>query len=134
MSQENVEVVQAAFDAFSRGEIDAVLGLCDEHIVITQAPEVPGASPHQYGHAGVLEAFTIWPEQWDDFRVEVERVIAHPGEHVVVATRQRGRGKRSGVEVDAEFTFVFTVRSGKIAEWQIFVRQDQALEAAGLRE
>jgi ketosteroid isomerase-like protein len=134
MSQENVEVVRAAFDAYIRGEIDEVLRLCDENIVITQAPEVPGVSPQQYGHAGVLEAFAIWPEQWDDFRVEIERVIADPGDHVVVATRQRGRGKQSGVEVDAEFTFVFAVRGGKIAEWRIFVRQDQALDAVGLRE
>jgi ketosteroid isomerase-like protein len=33
-----------------------------------------------------------------------------------------------------EFTFAFTVRDGKITEWRIFARQDQALEAVGLRE
>ena len=32
-----------------------------------------------------------------------------------------------------EFTFVFAVRSGKIAEWRLFVRPEQALEAVGLR-
>jgi ketosteroid isomerase-like protein len=99
MSQENVEIVRAAFDAYLRGETDAVLRLCDENIVITQAPEVPGVSPQQHG-----------------------------------ATRQRGRGKQSGVEVAMGFTLAFTVRGGKIAEWRIFVRQDQALEALGLRE
>ena len=92
MSQENVEIVRAAFDAYLRGEIDEVLRLCDENIVVTQAPEVPGVSPQQRGHAGVLEAFAIWPEQWDDFRAEIERVIAHSGDYVVVATRQAGRG------------------------------------------
>jgi ketosteroid isomerase-like protein len=134
MSQENVEIVRAAFDAYLRGDIDAVLAFCDEDIVITQAAEVPGVSPQQRGHAGVLEAFSIWPEQWDDFHADIERVIAHPGDYVVVATRQRGRGKQSGVEVAMEFTFAFTVRGGKIAEWRIFVGQDQALEAVGLRE
>jgi ketosteroid isomerase-like protein len=134
MSRENVEIVRAAFDAYLRGEIDAVLRLCDEDIVVTQPPEVPGVSPQQHGHAGVLEAFAIWPEQWDDFSVEIERVIAHSGDYVVVATRQRGRGKQSGVEVAMGFTLAFTVRGGKIAEWRIFVRQDQALEALGLRE
>jgi uncharacterized protein len=134
MSQENVEVVRAGFDAFRRGDIDALLRLCDENIVITQAPEVPGVSPQQYGHAGLLEAFAIWPEQWDDFRIDIERVIADPGDYVVVVTRQRGRGKQSGVEVDEEFPFVFAVRGGKITEMRIFLREDQALEAAGLRE
>ncbi len=31
-----------------------------------------------------------------------------------------------------EFTIVFRVRSEKIVEMQIFMREDQALEAAGL--
>jgi ketosteroid isomerase-like protein len=53
---------------------------------------------------------------------------------VVAATRTRGRGKQSGVEVDMEFAFLFTFREGKIAAWQIFVSEDQALEAAGLSE
>jgi ketosteroid isomerase-like protein len=130
----NVEIVRAAFDAYLRGDIDAVLRLCDENIDITQAPEVPGVAPRQHGHAGVLEAFAIWPEQWDDFHAEIERVIAQSGDHVVVATRQTGRGKQSGVEVAMEFTFALTVRGGKIAEWRIFVQPDQALEAVGLKE
>jgi hypothetical protein len=33
-----------------------------------------------------------------------------------------------------EFSFVFTVRDEKIIEWQLFLREDQALEAAGLSE
>jgi ketosteroid isomerase-like protein len=134
MSQENVDVVRAAFDAFTRGDTEAVLQLCAEDIEITQAPELPGVSPRQYGHPGVLEAFAIWPEQWDEYRIESMRVVADPGEHVVVTTQQRGRGKQSGVEVDMEFAFLFAVREGKIAEWRIFVSEDQALEAAGLGE
>ena len=132
MSRENMEVVQSAFDAFTRGDIDEVLRLCDEDIVITQAPEVPGVAPQQRGHDGVLEAFAIWPEQWDDFRVAVTEVVADPGDYVVVRNRQTGRGKQSGVDVQLDFTFTFAVRGGKIAEWLIFLREDQALEAAGI--
>jgi ketosteroid isomerase-like protein len=134
MSQENIEVVKAAFAASIRGDMDAVLQHCAEDIVITQPPELPGVSPRQYGHAGVLEAFAIWPEQWDEYRIEPPRVIADRGDYVVAATRTRGRGKQSGVEVDMEFAFLFTFREGKIAAWQIFVSEDQALEAAGLSE
>jgi ketosteroid isomerase-like protein len=136
MSQENVEVVRDAFDAFTRGDVEGVLQRCDEDIVITQPRELPvlGASPQQRGHSGVLEAFAIWPEQWDDFRIEIARIVADPGDYVVVATRQRGRGKQSGVEVEIEMTFVFTVRDKRVVEWQMFMREDQALEAAGLSE
>jgi uncharacterized protein len=133
MSQENIEIVRNAFDAFTRGDLEGVLRLCDENIVITQPPELPGVSPQQRGHNGMLEAFGIWPEQWDDYQIEILR-IADAGDYVVVTTKQGGRGKQSGVEVEMEFTFVFTVRDEKIVEWQIFMHEDQALEAAGLSE
>jgi hypothetical protein len=32
------------------------------------------------------------------------------------------------------FTFLFLVRAGKIAEWRIFMREEQALEAVGLAD
>jgi ketosteroid isomerase-like protein len=134
MSQENVEIVRKAFDAFTRGDMEGVLRLSDEDIVITQPAEVPGIDPQQRGHQGVLEAFAIWPEQWDDFRVELLRLTDAPADKVIANIRTLGRGKQSGVEVDMEFSFVFTLRDEKIVEWQLFLREDQALEAAGLSE
>ena len=95
MSQENVEIVRDAFDAFTRGDTEGVLRRCDENIVITQPPELPGSSPQQHGHSGVLEAFAIWPEQWDNYRIEIVRIVADPGDHVVVTARTGGRGKQS---------------------------------------
>jgi ketosteroid isomerase-like protein len=133
MSQENVEIVRNAFDASTRDDMDGVLRLCDENIVVTQPKELPGVSPQQRGHSGVLEAFSIWPEQWDDYYIEILRT-ADSGDDVVVTARTGGRGKQSGVEVKMEFAFVFTVRNQKIVELQIFMREDEALEAAGLRE
>jgi|SRR3954451_22296224 ketosteroid isomerase-like protein len=134
MSEENVEIVRNAIAAFDRGDIEGVLRLCDENIVITQPPELPGVSPEQHGHRGVIEALAIWPEQWDDYRIEILRIAAAPGDKVFVTQRTRGRGKLSGVEVDMDFSFVFTVHDAKIGEWRLFVQEDQALEAAGLSE
>jgi ketosteroid isomerase-like protein len=133
MSHENIEIVRNAFDAFTRDDIQGVLRLCDENIVVTQPKELPGVSPQQRGHSGVLEAFSIWPEQWDDYHIEILR-IADPGDYVVVTARTGGRGKQSGVEVEMDFTFVFTVWDEKIVEMQIFMREDQALKVAGLSE
>lgn len=128
----NIAVIQRAFEAFERNDMESLLALCDEQIAITQPPELLDAAPRQHGHAGVLEAFSIWPEQWEDFRIEIVRIVAGPGGEVLVSTRQRGRGRQSGVEVDAEFLFVFTIRDGKIARWQIFLDEEAAQRAAGL--
>jgi ketosteroid isomerase-like protein len=131
MSQENVEIVQSTFDAWERGDTDSILAVCDENIVVSQPAELPGVPPRQYGHAGVLEAFALWPEYWDDFRVEVLRKFDF-GDHVVVTTEQSGRSKESGIEVATQFTFLFTLRDRKITEWRIFMREPDALEAAAL--
>jgi ketosteroid isomerase-like protein len=133
MSEENVELVLAAFRFFEAGDVDGVLSLADEDVVVTQSDELPGVSPRQYGHQGVLEAFGFWPEQWDDFRIEILR-SRDLGDRVLVETIQRGRGKGSGAEVEMPFSFVFTLRAGKIAEWQIFTRASEALKAVGLEE
>jgi ketosteroid isomerase-like protein len=133
MSQQNVEIVQSAFEAWDRGDTEAILEVCDEGIVVIQAPELPGVPPQQHGHAGVLEAFALWPGYWDDFRIEILRTV-DLGEHVVVTTAQSGRSKDSGIEVTAQFTFLFRLDDGKITEWRIFVRESEALEAARLPE
>src|SRR3954452_2132554 len=106
MSQENVEVVRAALDAFVRGDNERVLSLCDEDIEITQAAGFAGVPYKQRGHAGVLEAFEAWPAQWDDYRFEVLRV-ADLGDHVMVTQIARGRGKGSGIQVEMPLALLF---------------------------
>ena len=129
-----MEIVRKVFAAFDRGDIEAVLRSCDEDIVISQPRELPGVNPQQRGHQGVLEALAIWPEQWDDFRVEVLGLTAAAADKVIANIRTLGRGKQSGVEVGMEFSSVFTVRDEEIVEWQLFLREDQALEAVRLSE
>jgi len=135
LSEHNVDLIRSAFDAYTRGDIDAVLALCAEDILIAQAPEViaTGVPPEQHGRDGVLEALDLWPNQWDDFQIEIERIVADPGDHVVVATLQRGRGRQSGVEVEAEFFFTFAVRDARIAEWRIFADEGEAVAATRSR-
>ena len=42
--------------------------------------------------------------------------------------------KRSGVEVEGLFTFVFTLKAGSLVRWRMFADEDEALEAVGLRQ
>jgi ketosteroid isomerase-like protein len=41
---------------------------------------------------------------------------------------------RDGIELEAPFAAIFTLRDGKIARWQAFWDKQKALEAAGLSE
>jgi len=131
MSQENVEVVRSAFKAFGQGDIAAVLANVDPEVVIVQPRELGGAI--QRGHAGVLEAFALWPDHWDNYEAIITRTV-DVGDQVVVGTRTTGRSRDTGMDLVADFTFVMKLRNGKITNWRLFVHEAEALEAVGLRE
>jgi ketosteroid isomerase-like protein len=81
----------------------------------------------------MLEAIAVWTEQWDDYRIEIVS-MTDLGDQVMVKQMARGRGKGTGAPVEMLFTFLFLVRAGKITEWRIFTREDEALKAVGLSE
>jgi ketosteroid isomerase-like protein len=132
MSKENVAVVQSTFDAWERGDTDSILQVCHEDIEVVQPAELPGVEPVGYGHAGVLDAFALWPGYWDDFQVKILRMFDR-GDQVVVTTEQSGRSKDTGIELAAQFTFLFTLSEHKITEWRMFLREEEALGAVGPR-
>ncbi len=133
MSEENVELVQDSFAAWQRGDLDWLDRHTDSQAEIAQPPNLPGTSTYK-GKEGMREALRDWPSQWEEFRIELIEATALDQERVLAMTRQVGRGKGSGVEVEADFAFVFTVRQGKLMRWQMFTSREEALEAAGVSE
>ena len=132
MSQENLELVQAAFDAYSRGDEPALLELVAADVVITQFPEQVDVRDY-HGHEGFRQVMTEWIGSWDDWSIEILGA-RELGDLVLATARQRGRGIASGAPIDAEAIFVFTVRKGLIARWRMFSSEEQALKAVGLAD
>jgi ketosteroid isomerase-like protein len=129
MTQENLELVQAAFDAYFRGDEPALLELVAADIVITQFPEQVDVRDF-HGHDGFRQVMAEWIGSWDDWSIEILGA-RELGDLVLATARQRGRGIGSGAPMDAEATFVLTVREGLIARWQMFSSEQQALESVG---
>jgi ketosteroid isomerase-like protein len=126
-SQESLERVQAAFDAYFRGDEPAMLELVASDVVVTQFPDQADVRDY-HGHVGLAQVMTEWIGTWDDWSIEILGA-KEVGDLVLATARQRGRGKGSGAPMEAEVTFVFTVRQGKIARWQMFRSEREALEA-----
>jgi ketosteroid isomerase-like protein len=127
-----VEVVRAAIKSWLQGDVPAALELMAETVVTTQPPTQADARTYT-GHEGLMQAMADWGGQWDDWQVELRRVIdAHPD--VVAVLHQRGRGKISGAEVATELGCVFAVEGEKIVRWQMFFSEQEALESAGISE
>lgn len=132
MSHENVEVVRTAYDAWARGDLEGAMEVLAPDAVISQPPNQADARTY-VGHDGARQAIVDWGGQWDDWRIEIRRLI--DADPLVVATiYQRGRGKVSGVEVGTELSSIHAVDAGKITRWEMFFSEEEALDAAGMRE
>jgi ketosteroid isomerase-like protein len=132
MSEENLQVVRAGFDAFSRGDTPAMLKLVDPSVVFTPIPETPDIQSF-HGHEGLVQGIAQSTEIWDDFSFELNE-MRDLDDHVLASFRWWGRGPGSGIEVEADIWALFSLRNAKIVRWQFFPSEQQALEAAGLSE
>ena len=133
MSEENVELVRRAYEAFNRGD--------PEGMVADAAPEfeyvTTGAIPGAGGEYGGTEQFRQFVDRWwgefHEPRVEVQELI-DAGDQVLASLTFRGRGKQSGVETNWGLWQLWTLRDGKAVHGQGFTSRAEALEAAGLEE
>jgi ketosteroid isomerase-like protein len=124
MSQENVEIVRR----FLVVDVDEALTLADPGIVWNPIEE----SPTQ-GHDAVRASLARWKGEWDDYKLMPEEFMDR-GDRVVVTVRLGGRGRGSGIEIDARFYDVYTLRDGKIVRMDQFAERSEALEAVGRAE
>ena len=132
MSEENVEVVKAAFEAFGRGDWSALMGRLDPEIEWVTTGQFVGGQLYR-GHAGVREFLDTLGGEFDEFHAEPEN-FAQGSEVVVADTRVSGLGKRSGVPVELQFSVCVSLRDEKIVHVRNFLERQDALEAAGLSE
>lgn len=116
MSQQNVDVIRRAYEAFARQDIPAVLGAFDEHIEWTTPDSLPIGGTVR-GHEGVTRFFQSLPKHFQELQVRPEQYI-DAGDEVVVLGRHVGRGARG--KFDVPWCMVWTLRNGKATRFQEF--------------
>jgi ketosteroid isomerase-like protein len=131
MSEENVEIVRRAIEAWNQRDLPTMKALWHSDAEVDWSRSV-GPLQGVYRGGGVK---AVGSEFWSTFEtVELETHGFKPvGSHVVVPNTAHLRG-REGIEVIARSTFVYTVENGQITRLRMFQEQAEALEAAGLRE
>jgi ketosteroid isomerase-like protein len=133
MSEENVEVVRRAWQAWRAGGIDAALKYFDAKIEWQVRPDLPDADIYR-GHEGVQDLLARFDDVVEDMWWRPEGFIPAGDDRVVAPLRWGGRGKGSDIEFEESETWTYTVRGSKIVRVEEFATKEQALEAAGLSE
>jgi uncharacterized protein len=131
VSQENVELVRAGFQAWNAGDLDALRDLFHPDAVLRS----PGGWPEQGPYVGleaVMRGFKQLREAWDTVSHEPVTDFIDIGDRVVVRSTLRGIGR--GPEFHQESTLVFTLRKGRVLGLEFFWEHAEALKAVGLEE
>jgi ketosteroid isomerase-like protein len=131
MSQENVEIVRAAFEAYNAGDMDGVRELYDPDAIIVRGLEGwPEPSPI-VGRDAIMRNIEGLSEAWDEDTLEPTSLI-DAGDRVVA--RQTWHAVGRGPDMNMDMTVVFTLRGGKVFLMEYFWDYTEALEALGLSE
>jgi ketosteroid isomerase-like protein len=132
MSQENVEVIRAAYAAVSRGDWDTAFSAADPELEWVPGPRSPVRGPIR----GVEQVRAFLADQQKTvgrWEIEAEEFY-ESGDQVVVFVRNTVHPRGSDAEFELRIAHLWEVRDGRTLRCRVFPEREKALEAAGLRE
>jgi ketosteroid isomerase-like protein len=131
MSQENVAIVRAGFEAWNTGKMHALRDLFDPDAIM-RTPEGWQEPGPFVGRDAVMRQLKQQRETWDSEAFELITDFISAADRVVVRFIWHGAGR--GPDADLEMTGVYTVRNGKIFAIEHFWDHAETLETLGLPE
>ena len=131
MSQENVEIVRAFFEAWNAGNMDAIREQYDPNIVVRYAEDWPEGSEPAMGREAAMRQWEQQRAAFDSDTLELIEVI-DAGDRVLARSIWRAVGH--GPDLEIEVSSVSTLRKGKSILVEFFWDHAEAVEALELSE
>jgi hypothetical protein len=88
--------------------------------------------PTVHGLDALVQAWQEWLSAWEAWVIEPTDFVEADGERVLVLMRVRAHSKTHKVEMPLEGANLLTIRDKQVARLEMFLDQNEALEAAGL--
>jgi ketosteroid isomerase-like protein len=134
MSQENVQIVRALFEARSAGlDFSSSATYFDPAIELESPLSSVVGEPYR-GYAGMEQWIRDVDEQFAEWRMSLDDV-REIGNQVIAIGSVNGRGRASGVALQFRSAIVFHFGSDdRITRARIFPDVNEALKAVGLAE
>jgi ketosteroid isomerase-like protein len=119
MSQANVELIRAIYDAFAAGDVPGVLGRMDPAIEWNEAENFPYADGNPYiGPEAVAGGvFMRCATEWDGFAVQIDEIV-DAGDTIVAFGRYLGTYKATGRAQHAQMAHVWRIAGGRAVRFQ----------------
>jgi len=112
----NVDTARSAYEAFGRGDLEALKEMLSEDSTWLTSDELPLGGETE-GRDAIIGNFAQIPSHWSSFSVEPEQFI-DAGEWVVVRGTQRAGS--NGDSFEAPFAHLIKFANGKIARGEFY--------------
>jgi uncharacterized protein len=114
MDEQNLDVVRRCYDAFGRGDLDALLSLLDEAVEwTTPGPPELATAGKRNGRQEVAQFFAALDGVVEMQRFEPKTFLAR-GDLVVVLGENTAKVKATGKSIDESWAHAFTVKDGRV--------------------
>jgi ketosteroid isomerase-like protein len=123
MWDERISVVRAFTDAVTKRDLDAALEFCHPQIEFFSLLAQLEARPYR-GFAGIRRYFEEIDATWQEWRVEVEQLVAAPDGRVLIVMSTHMRGKGSGLPFAQRVAALWEFKDGKL--WRATLYRDPA--------
>jgi ketosteroid isomerase-like protein len=128
---EKLRAVERGIDAFNRHDVDLLAELTTPDFA--WFPALPGTIEEDgyRGREGIKTYLGEVRGTWERLRIVIDE-LRDLGDGVLLLGRAEGRGRTSGVEVNAPIGVVYDFRGEKIFRCRAHLDHDEALRVAGL--
>jgi ketosteroid isomerase-like protein len=122
------ERLQAAYDGFGRGDIDAVLAVMDPEIEWDATDALAHTGVYR-GHDGVAEYIEGLSSAWTEYRLSAQQFAeSGDGAHMMVLGSVTGTLAANGQRVEARFAHVLNVDAGRVVRLKVCLDREAALQ------
>jgi ketosteroid isomerase-like protein len=123
---ERVDIASRGFEAFNRGDLDAVGELLHDDVVAVVTDSLANSGVYE-GRDGFARMLAHWVEPWEELRVDVLELIEE-GDAVLAPAVQHGRGRGSGVEISMRVVFLLRFRGDRMDFYRLCETLEEARE------
>ena len=120
--------LRAAYEGFSRRDIDAVLAVMDPGID-WDATDALAHTGRYHGHEGVAEYIDSLSNAWEEFELNPEQFTeSGDGAHLMVLGTVKGKLAANGQDVEARFAHVLELDDGMVTRLKVCLDREAALQ------
>ena len=127
---DDVETVRRAYESLNEGDVDSALGVLVDDAEWCEHSDLPEAGLYR-GRDAIRAFLASFLESWEEFHQETEDVLTGEG-CVLVLLRSRVRGAGSGINVEARYAHLWTMRGGRGIRVDAYLDRDEALAVLAL--